>query len=323
MAVTIKDVARRAGVNPSTVSRVLKNSPEISTKTKNKVRRAMEELGYTRNAAARILASGKSNTIGVVFPPVVGKSNQPFFMQILTAINAAAQGSATSIAIATGHETEEVERQVRLLWQEKRVDGFIVLYAGKADSVRDYMLANDVPFVLIGTPAEQEQQISYIDNDNLLMGRRAVQYLVGLGHEKIAFVTDTTKSEVFRGRYQGYEEEMNFQNLKPRLVSFEEDELVEQETALVVMDDVLGLKVLEMLREKGLEVPRDVSVLTYNNSIFGSILKPNLTTFDINVIQLGQAAVEKFLALSNKKSAYQEKAIIPFVLVERESTRKR
>ena len=86
MAVTIKDVAKKAGVNASTVSRVIKDSSEISDKTKVKVRKAMHELGYRRNAAAQILASGKTNTIGVVFPPVVDKASQPFFMKILTSM---------------------------------------------------------------------------------------------------------------------------------------------------------------------------------------------------------------------------------------------
>ncbi|GBG97431.1 LacI family DNA-binding transcriptional regulator [Lactococcus termiticola] len=324
MAVTIKDVAARAGVNASTVSRVLKDSSEISDKTKAKVRKAIDELGYRRNAAAGILASGKTNTIGVVFPPVVGKSNQPFFMQILTAINAEAQKSQVSIAIATGHETEEVERQVRLLHQEKRVDGFIVLYAGASDSVRDYMMEENIPFVLVGTPSESDSKLSCIDNDNHLMGRRAVQYLTGLGHERIAFVSNTRRGEVFKQRYRGFADEMDFRELKQRLIIFDEEELFGDETALVVLDDALGIKVIEVFIRAGKTVPKDVSVITFNNSIFSTLLHPQLTTFDINIIQLGAAAVQQFLSLSNKdeEKADEQKIIIPFELIERESARK-
>ncbi|MGM9885800.1 MAG: LacI family DNA-binding transcriptional regulator, partial [Lactococcus sp.] len=152
MAVTIKDVAKKAGVNASTVSRVIRDSNEISDKTKTKVRKAMADLGYTRNAAAQILASGKTNTIGVVFPPVDDKSSQPFYMKILTSINEAARKSNVSIAIATGHTQVDLKKQVRLLYSERRVDGFIVLYAGQTDSVREYLLGNSIPFVLVGTP---------------------------------------------------------------------------------------------------------------------------------------------------------------------------
>ena len=83
MAVTIKDVARRAGVNPSTVSRAIHNHSAISEKTKEKVRKAMADLGYSRNSAAQMLASGKAGAIGVIFPPIENKSEQPFFMKIL------------------------------------------------------------------------------------------------------------------------------------------------------------------------------------------------------------------------------------------------
>lgn len=323
MAVTIKDVAKKAGVNASTVSRVIKDSSEISDKTKTKVRKAMTELGYTRNAAAQILASGKTNTIGVVFPPVVDKSSQPFFMKILTSIDETAKKFNVSIAIATGHTHHELKKQVRLLYSERRVDGFIVLYAGKSDSIREYLMSNKIPFVLVGTPSEQQNEITHIDNDNKLLGREAVQHLAKLGHKNISFVTDTTEGEVFEERYQGFVEEMSRQGLTRSLVKFDSYFSIGQETALVVIDDVLSLKVLESLLEHGYRVPDDVSLITYNNSIFGTIIHPFLTTFDINVARLGAASVEKFLNLLNEKPDYHEKTVIPFELILRESTRAR
>ena len=128
MAVTIKDVARRAGVNPSTVSRAIHNHSAISEKTKERVRKAMADLDYSRNSAAQMLASGKSGAIGVIFPPIENKSEQPFFMKILTAINEEAHQNKITVSIASGHTIEELLSQVRVMYQEKRVDGFIVLY---------------------------------------------------------------------------------------------------------------------------------------------------------------------------------------------------
>lgn len=321
MAVTIKDVAKKAGVNASTVSRVIKDSSEISDKTKTKVRKAMSDLGYTRNAAAQILASGKANTIGVVFPPVVDKSSQPFFMKILTAINERARKANVSIAIATGHTVRELKTQVSLLYSERRVDGFIVLYAGKKDSIREYLMSNQIPFVLVGTPSEQQNEITYIDNDNKLLGREAVRHLAALGHTHIAFVTDTTKGEVFNERFQGFSEEMAAKGLVASLIAADSNFTIGQETALVVMDDVLSLKVKEKLTAQGYSVPEDISLITYNNSVFGTIVHPFLTTFDINVARLGSASVEKVLELIDKKPKYHEKTIIPFELILRESTK--
>lgn len=314
---------KKAGVNASTVSRVIKDSSEISDRTKTKVRKAMMELGYTRNAAARILASGKANTIGVVFPPVLDKSSQPFFMKILTAINETARKFNVSIAIATGHTQTDLKKQVRMMYSERRVDGFIVLYAGKTDIIREYLLGNSIPFVLVGTPSEQQNEITHIDNDNKLLGREAVRHLATLGHRNIAFVTDTTDGEVFSERYQGFSEEMVSQNLTKSLVKFDRSFSIGRETALVVMDDVLTLKVMERLNALGFRVPDDISIITYNNSIFGTITHPFLTTFDINVVRLGQAAVEKFLDLLNNNPSYHEKTVIPFELILRESTKAR
>jgi LacI family transcriptional regulator len=323
MAVTIKDVAQKAGVNASTVSRVLKDSTEISEKTKIKVRKAMLDLGYRRNAAAQILASGKTNTIGVVFPPVSDKASQPFFMKILTAINETAREFDVSVAVATGHSVEDLKKQVELQYSEKRVDGFIVLYAGESDEVREYLLINKIPFVLVGTPSERKNEITHVDNDNMELGREAVRHLTELGHEKIAFVTDTKKGEVFVERYQGFCDEMARLGFASKLLFFDEKFAIKDETALVVMDDVLSLKAIERLNQQGLHVPEDISLVTYNNSIFGSIIHPYLTTFDIHVEQLGASSVKKFLDLRNEKDKLAEKTIIPFEFILRESTKAR
>lgn len=323
MAVTIKDVAKKAGVNASTVSRVIRDSNEISDKTKTKVRKAMADLGYTRNAAAQILASGKTNTIGVVFPPVDDKSSQPFYMKILTSINEAARKSNVSIAIATGHTQVDLKKQVRLLYSERRVDGFIVLYAGQTDSVREYLLGNSIPFVLVGTPSELQNQITHVDNDNKLLGLEAVRHLINLGHRNIGFVTDTTAGEVFTERYQGFCEGMNQVGLTKSLIKFDRSFSIAKETALVVMDDVLSLKVLERLNGLVYNVPDDISLITFNNSIFSTVTHPFLTTFDINVGRLGEASVEKFMDMMNSETVYHEKTVIPFELILRESTKAR
>lgn len=119
MTVTIKDVAKLAGVNASTVSRAIHDSKAISDKTKEKVKKAMLELGYSRNAAAQTLASGKAGAIGVVFPPIENKSEQPFFMKILTAINEAARQNNITVSIASGHSNAELLSQVKVMYQEK------------------------------------------------------------------------------------------------------------------------------------------------------------------------------------------------------------
>ena len=321
MAVTIKDVARRAGVNPSTVSRAIHNHSAISEKTKERVRKAMADLDYSRNSAAQMLASGKSGAIGVIFPPIENKSEQPFFMKILTAINEEAHQNKITVSIASGHTIEELLSQVRVMYQEKRVDGFIVLYAGEADDVRDYLLAGEIPFVIVGTPIERANEMTAVDNDNKLMGAEAAQYLAGLGHKKLAFVTNTDKGEVFHERYRGFEEKIKSLGLNGQLLYTSESLALDNVTALVVLDDILAIKVIQGLTERGITVPDDISVISFNNSVLASLIHPYLTTFDINIMQLGHRSVQKLLHLIADPDDFREKVTVPFELKVRESTK--
>ncbi len=241
-------------------------------------------------------------------------------MKVLTSINETARKYDVSIAVVTGYKESELKQQVALMYSEKRVDGFIVLYAGQTDSVRDYLLDKKIPFVLLGTPTEKQNEITHVDNDNVLMGHEAARYLIDLGHDEISFVTDTKDGEVFKERYQGYQDEMLKRKRQPKLLVFDEDMSLQTETGLVVMDEVVALKVIARLAEQGLKVPEDVSVITYNNSAFSTIVHPYLTTFDINIVRLGAATVEKFLALTQNERGFHDKTIIPFELILREST---
>lgn len=320
MTVTIKDVARRAGVNPSTVSRAMHNHPAITDKTKEKVRKAMADLGYAQNSAAQMLASGKSGAIGVVFPPIENKSEQPFFMKILTAINEEARQSKITVSIASGHTHEALLSQVKIMYQEKRVDGFIVLYAGEADDIRHYLLTDAIPFVVVGTPLERANEMTAVDNDNQLMGSEAAAYLASLGHQNLAFVTNTDSGEVFHERYLGFQLKVQSLGLNGRLVKDSDKIEVDNTSALVVLDDILAIKVIQSLAEQDIRVPEDMSVISFNNSVFASLIHPYLTTFDINVAQLGYRSVQKLLHILSHPNDFKEKVTVPFELKVREST---
>lgn len=321
MTVTIKDVAKLAGVNASTVSRAIHDSKAISDKTKEKVKKAMLELGYSRNAAAQTLASGKAGAIGVVFPPIENKSEQPFFMKILTAINEAARQNNITVSIASGHSNDELLSQVKVMYQEKRVDGFIVLYAGEEDDVRSYLITDKIPFVIVGSTIERANEITAVDNNNQLMGSEAANYLASLGHQQLAFISNTDSGEVFHERYQGFVLKTQSLGLKGRLVKSKNKLDIGHATGLVVLDDILAIKVIQGLSEQGISVPADVSVISFNNSVFASLIHPYLTTFDINIRQLGHRSVQKLVHLLAYPDDFKEKVTVPFELKVRESTK--
>ncbi|VUC98890.1 LacI family DNA-binding transcriptional regulator [Streptococcus pseudoporcinus] len=334
--VTIKDVAHKAGVNPSTVSRVLKDNKSISEKTKEKVRKAMQELGYVPNLAAQILASGLTHNIGLVFPPITftDRLSEPFFMQILSTITNEAKKYHFTISIATGNSVEALEEQVKLMHLQKRVGGFIILYSELNDPVRHYLMANKIPFVIVGAPEGDENNITYIDNDNQLMAKTAINYLHNNGHKRILFITDDLQSEVASERYIGYLKGCMKLHLesKPMLLFDRSDPISVEEltetifdfgaTALIVIGDVLSVRMIQLLSYHGLKVPDDISIITFNNSTYCKLVHPYLTTFDINVENLGITSFKQLMdIISSKEQSLSQKIFVPFTLKIRESVR--
>lgn len=330
MMATIKDVAKRAGVSPSTVSRTLKDNPAISEETKVKVRAAMDELGYVPNSAAQMLATGLTHSLGVVLPPLTDRENisQPFYMEILTAINEEASCNSQVVSIATGARLEELVRQVELMHRQKRADGFVILYSETKDPVKDYLLKEKVPFVVVGAAVDNTNKVTYIDNDNKELGQEAVKYLRSKGHQKIGFVTNDLFGQVGQERYQGYLEATKEFNLEtyPELVfsskvidSLKENLESNQLTALIVKDDLIALRFIQWLNNQGIKIPEDYAIISFNNSTFAEIMHPFLTTYDINIKELGKESVLRLLDLLKNPKTKAQKITIPFKLVERES----
>lgn len=253
-------------------------------------------------------------------------------MEILTAINEEASCHSQVVSFATGATLEELVKQVELMHRQKRADGFIILYSEKKDPVKDYLLKEKVPFVVVGAAVDNENKVTYIDNDNKELGHEAVNYLQAKGHRKIGFVTDDLFGQVGQERYQGYKEASDEQNLDvlPELVFSArtiEDLKKELErfspTALIVKDDLIALRLIQWLNNQGFRVPEDYAIISFNNSTFAEIMHPFLTTFDINIQELGKKSVLRLLALLKDAKSKSEKVTIPFKLIERESVTNR
>ncbi|WP_159561512.1 LacI family DNA-binding transcriptional regulator [Streptococcus halichoeri] len=334
--VTIKDVAKEAGVNPSTVSRVLKDNHSISQKTKDKVKKAMRDLGYVPNVAAQMLASGLTHNIGLVFPPITlnDRLSEPFFMQILTTITNEAKQHHFTVSTATAMTVEDLLAQVTLMHMQKRADGFIVLYSEEHDPIRRYLMDNHIPFVIVGAPEGDENQMTYIDNDNQLMAKTAVNYLYDKGHRNMLFITDELDSEVASERYFGYlkgclkkgvpsHEMLLFDRKDPlRIEALMQTIRDQKATALVVIGDILCVRLIQLLSFYAIKVPDDMSIITFNNSIYSKLIHPYLTTFDINVENIGQTSFKQLLELINAKDGQlSQKIVVPFTLIPRESVR--
>ncbi|SIS80687.1 LacI family DNA-binding transcriptional regulator [Salimicrobium salexigens] len=337
MSVTIKDVAKEAGVAPSTVSRVIADSPRISQVTKKKVKKVMEDMGYHMNYNARVLVRQATQKIGVVMKHSSSHSfDNPFFSEVLSGISKACQENDYSLNLTTGESEEAIFRDVIKMVQGKRVDAIVVLYSKEDDQVVPYLMQQNFPFVMVGKPLMEASNIMYVDNDNVQASNEATDYLIQLGHERIGIVGGEADFEVTKARVEGYKKALalhgcpqNASYIKYRkdgsydgtIIAEELLGLPEPPTALVIMDDFHALSIITALKEAGVSVPGDMSVISFNNTIVSRLSSPSLTTVDTNAGQLGYYSADTLIEKLQKPAMMNKSLIIPTNIVERESCR--
>ncbi|SHM50968.1 LacI family DNA-binding transcriptional regulator [Gracilibacillus kekensis] len=337
MAVTIKDVAKKAGVAPSTVSRVIADNPRISLDTKKRVRKAMKDLGYHPNINARNLAVRSSQAIGVIMPSSADKALQnPFFPEVLRGIGSFAHETEYSLYVSTGGNDKEVYEEVQRMVYGNRVDGIILLYSRIADPVQKFLTDNKFPFVIVGKPSEQESEITYVDNDNFKASKDLTNHLIDIGHRHIAFIGGSTELTVTVDRLNGYKSAIREANLPLPMEYMIHTEFlksggrdaVEQlfaldqpPTGLVVADDLMTLGVINTLEEIGLSCPEDVSLTSFNNLYLSEITTPPLTTVDIQIYKLGVQSARCLIEKAKNKDEPAKRIIVPYEIKFRQSTR--
>lgn len=331
MAITVKDVAKKAGVATSTVSRVINDHPSISETTKKKVRKIMDELGYVPNITARNLGKRVSSAVGVILPPLDSKERlgNPFYLEIMEAINEEARHHGVTTAIATAKSFDVLLENVQRMHLQKQVDGFILVYSDSDDPVIDYLYEQQIPFTLIGQPYHHENEIIYIDNDNQLLGKQATEFLIDNGHKNILFVTNTTHESLYFERYFGYQKAMMLAGLsaQPSVTLEQAEDYLDfdtilkkaEATALVVIDDIFALRTMQLAQMYGYIIPETLSMISFNNSIFSTLMHPYLTSIDIDISELGRVAMQKLQELIHEEVSNGVRLVIPHRLIKRET----
>ena len=335
MAVTIKDVAALAGVSPSTVSRTCKNNPSISEETKERVRKAMAELGYEPNFQASNLASQNSRTIGIILPASAKEVYEnSFYLEAIQGISHYCNGRQYMTTIVTGQDEAEILDAVRSMSRSGKVDGFIVLYSRKDDPVIDFLFNEGLLYILIGKATQYTNQTIYIDNDNLLAGQEAAEYLYQLGHRRIAYLGSDSSLMFSADRKAGYQLALTTHQIPIRPeycvevknVSANNEEVIrellmqeDRPTAILVSDDILALSLERVCLENHLSIPEDLSIISFNNSLFARLTSPQLTSIDIGSGQLGSEAASQIINHIENPNLLATKIIVPHHLIERDS----
>ncbi len=330
MAVTIKEVAERAGVSPATVSRVIHNSSRISAATKQSVRNAMADLGYTPNAAARSLAGKAPRTLGLVLPSSSEELfGNPFFISVMRGLSIYAQKLGYFHMYAFSRDEEEevgfLQRYISSGW----VSGIVLLTAREKDRCVSFLKESNFPFVVIGRP-EVSDGILWTDNDNFQAMYRVTSHLLEAGCRAPAFLGGPGTFRVTRDRLAGFRRALDAHGLGSpgdRIVladGFEEEQgrqacfrLLESGfDAVAATDDQLAFGALDFLREKGIE---GIRVTGFNNTPRGLYQSPALTTVDVRPEELGRRAAELIVSRLEGNSGGPDHFIVETSLILRES----
>lgn len=328
MPVTIKDVAKAAGVSPSTVTRVIQNKSTISDETKKRVRKAMKELNYHPNLNARSLVSSYTQVIGLVLPDDSDAFYQnPFFPSVLRGIAQVASENHYAIQIATGKDEKERLTAISQMVYGKRVDGLIFLYAQENDPLVQLVVEEQFPFLILGKSLSPF--IPLVDNDNIQAGFDATEYFIKKGCSRIAFIGGTKKLFVTLDRLTGYEQALQEHNLPldSNLTYFATEFLEDNGyrfsrllfkhnpniDAIITIDSLLAAGVCDYIAKHQLDVP----VLSFDSVN----PKLNLAAYvDINSLELGRVSFETILqiiddAKNNKQICYRQ--LIAHKIVEK------
>lgn len=297
MPVTIRDVARRAGVSTSTVSRVFTAPDLVSPDSKELVTAAAAELGYRPNRAARSLVTGKTGNLGIIVPDL----SNPFFPSVLQGAQARAREEDHAIFLADSGEDPQLEAEL-IRAMVKQVDG-VILCSSRASTADLQALAGETELVLLNR--------RYVGLPSVLMDsaggmRQAVEHLTALGHRRIAYLSGPRTSWSNRERRRGLtatvrDRDVDVVELGPLIPTFDAGyqaadlALAAGVTAVIAFNDLMALGVISRLNDRGVGVPGEMSVVGFDDIPMAAMCTPPLTSVAMPTAPAGRACVDLLL----------------------------
>ncbi|GHO46220.1 LacI family DNA-binding transcriptional regulator [Ktedonospora formicarum] len=327
--ITIHDVARSAGVSYQTVSRVLNDSDNVSEKTRKRVLSAMEELDYSPNRVAQILSTNRSHTLELFLVDVRHGGRLANTTKQMAHV-AKSMGYSLLVSETDEDNLEEAFEQAA----SRLVDG-VVMYAPRMHISDDDLLAQSHGIPLVRRDYVPSSKLAWIGFDQVYATRIAVEYLINLGHRHIAAIPP--EEEIINGywRQKVWKETLRLHGLTPGpaygadytiSAAYEATKHVlasdDTFTALLAGTDTMAFGAMRALREHGLRIPDDVSVISFDNAELAAYTEPPLTTVDFKFSKQDEMAVKYLIELLNDPELELHQRILIPNLVIRESTRK-
>ena len=329
---TLKDVAQKACVDVSTVSRALNNTSYVHPETKARIVAAAKELGYRPNVMAQALRQGRRHTLGVIVP----RLHLTLFSEILPGIEHEAERLGYSTLISTTDDDPKREKSCLERMQNSFVDGIIITGTGRNNRLLRSIQASGIAVTQIVRC--QEPRISSVVADYEACGRNAVDYLYAKGCRRIALIAGYSHQSPFKGRYEGYSKAIAAHGLEEILAestqpvnSFEygyecANQLLRDEPELdgiLAPVDLQGLGVLRALKEQGIRVPNEVRVLSMTGHAIGEMLETSMTSLEMPAFEMGEKAAQLTIMeieSPSEKAPTPLSIQFPYTLTQRETT---
>jgi len=313
--VTIKDVAKKAGVSPSTVSRALSGNGPVKESTRKKVLDAVKLLDYRPNFLAQGLKEGKTKTIGLIIPNI----RNPIYPAVARGVEDAAKKFGYTVILCNTDEDVDIEKEYIQKLQKRWVDGIIIAPASNENEHIVKLQNENFPIVVI------VRNVDFLSNaviiDNYRAAYDAVSYLIRTGHRRIAIVKGNQQLALYRERFRGYKQALLDAGIPvvEELIAGDDSDSVQwtldgynainclfsqniEFDAVFATTDLRAIGAIRAIKDHGYKVPEDISVIGFDNLEFSSLIDPPLSTVSQPLYDIGMRAVNKLIPLIDNKT---------------------
>lgn len=332
MSVTIKDIAKKAGVSPSTVSRVVNGNSIISPETRERILEIMEQMNYHPNSLARKFANKSTYTIALVIDAEDEKSfANTFFNRSVYAIEKVAFHKGYNLLIMNDNDHKNASTNSLIL--EKQVDGLILPPSKIRKELIELLETEEFPYTVLGESPLHRDTIRWVDIDNYGGSQKAVDHLMAEGYRQTALIIENISNLFEKKRVEGYSyaiRECGTKSHREVLVEFGSDKEAFGEAIIgwikkgvdsfICSNNIIAFELMKVLKRENIRIPEDIGIITFDNYPFAEYMDPPLSVIDINTYRLGEVAAEMLIEGIKNKETGSRQILIDTDIIVRESS---
>lgn len=331
--ITMQDIADKLNISKVTVSKALSNKEGVSEELKARIKKLADEMGYRYNTTAKAMKEGCTYNIGVIVAEHFVGGTPSFYLNFYQQISLSLERYGYYGILQVLNENDEGNLNLPKLYFEKKVDGFMILGQISKEYI-ELLKTIDMPVVFLDF-YEEHNEFDCVIMDNFYSAYEITNYLVKMGHKDIGYIGDIYATSSIQDRYLGY-----YKSLLEHGIKHKEEYIINDRdksgnfidlnlpeklpTAFVCNNDVIAYKLINQLKDLGYDIPKDISVVAFDNTIYSSICSPTITTVEVNMEEMARASA-KFLInkLNNPEKKYGMMSIKGRIIYRNSADKKR